>query len=240
LREVNTPIAQGIFDAVFREYGLPGAIRTDNGAPFASHGLGGLSRLSIWWLKLGIAPERIEPGHPEQNGRHERMHGTLQQEAASPPAANRREQQRRFDAFLVEYNQERPHEALGQIPPAQIYVPSSRIYTGRAPEVEYPDGMQVRRVAERGQISWQHQGVFVSETPTGEYVGLEAIDHRYYTLYFAHVPLGVFDSREMRVEPRHQGGGGRATAWGGAGNHPPVSRASPSRTPTNRGLGAKV
>ena len=130
---------------VFVENGLPAVIRTDNGVPFASTGVGGLSRLSVWWIKLGIMPERIAPGHPEQNGRHERLHATLKAETLNPPKANRREQQKAFDAFRREYNEERPHEALGQRPPASVYRPSHRSYPGREPEVWYPVELTVRR-----------------------------------------------------------------------------------------------
>jgi transposase InsO family protein len=120
-----------IFEAAFREYGLPDRIRTDNGAPFASNGESGLTGLSVWWIKLGIVPERIEPGKPQQNGRPERMHRTLKQATASPPASNRRAQQKRFDQFRVEYNEHRPHQALGQVTPGSCYAPSARLYPRR-------------------------------------------------------------------------------------------------------------
>src|SRR6267143_4356259 len=124
VEKADTARVQGIFEAAFRQYGLPQAIRTDNGAPFASRAVAGLSRLAVWWIKLGIVPERIAAGHPEQNGRHERMHRTLKQETASPPAANTRAQQRAFNHFRREYNEERPHEALGMRTPAEVYEPS--------------------------------------------------------------------------------------------------------------------
>ena len=129
-------------ERVFREYGLPRAMRSDNGAPFASSGVTGLSRLSVWWLKLGIMPERIEPGRPEQNGRHERMHKTLKAECASPPQADRASQQQRFDQFRDEFNQQRPHEALGQTAPATHYTPSPRSYPARLEDPAYPAGYQ--------------------------------------------------------------------------------------------------
>ena len=131
---------RAVMEAVFREYGLPEAIRTDNGSPFASRAPGGLSRLSMWWLQLGIRHERIEPGCPQQNGRHERMHRTLKQDTASPPAANRRRQQQAFATFEQVYNHERPHEALDWKTPAELYVASARNYPDRLPELNYPAG----------------------------------------------------------------------------------------------------
>lgn len=200
VERTDTEGAQAIFEATFREYGLPRAIRTDNGSPFGSRGLAGLSRLAVYWMKLGIAPERIEPGHPEQNGRHERMHRTLKDETASPPQANRRAQQRAFRRFQQQYNHERPHEALGQQTPASRYVPSPRPYPARLSEPQYETGMQVRRVQAHGQMYWKHQAVFVSETLAGERVGLEPIDDRDYLLYFGRFVLGRFDSRKLHVK----------------------------------------
>jgi len=200
VEKTDTARVQAIFEAAFREYGLPEAIRTDNGAPFASRAIGGLSRLSVWLIKLGIVPERIQPAHPEQNGRHERMHLTLQQETMSPMAANRRAQQRRFDQFRNEYNQQRPHEALGMQTPASCYRTSPRCYPARVPGPEYPAHMQVRKVRDRGDIAWRgHRHVFLTETLIGEHVALEAIDERWYTIYFADVPLARFDSRSCTV-----------------------------------------
>jgi transposase InsO family protein len=134
VEKIDRARVQAIFEAEFREYGLPEAIRTDNGPPFAGRSIAGLSRLAVWWMKLGITPERIAAGHPEQNGRHERMHRTLKQEAASPPQANRRAQQRALDRFRPEYNQERPHEALDMKPPESCYRPAAREYPARIPE----------------------------------------------------------------------------------------------------------
>lgn len=187
------PQVYPVLVALFREHGLPDVIRTDNGPPFASCALGGLSRLSIWWIKLGIRPERIQPGHPEQNGRHERMHRTLKQEAISPPAANLSAQQRAFDRFVEYYNYHRPHEALGQVTPASLYSPSPRPYPLRLPPVEYPDGMRVRRVRHDGYIRWRSRMLFVSETLAGEPVGLDVLDDRLRVLYFSSLPLAVLD-----------------------------------------------
>src|SRR5256885_7950006 len=131
-------MVQPWFVAAFRAYGLPHAIRTDNGPPFASTGLGGLSRLAVWWIRLGIVPERIMPGRPDQNGRHERMHRTLKAEAANPPRPSFVTQQRAFDQFLKEYNEVRPHEALAQQTPASAYQKSNRPYPKRLPDIDYP------------------------------------------------------------------------------------------------------
>jgi transposase InsO family protein len=134
VEKTDTGRVRAVFEAAFREYGLPVAIRTDNGAPFASTAIAGLSRLAVWWIKLGIVPERIEAGHPEQNGRHERMHRTLKQEVAQPPAANWREQQRMMERFRQEYNQVRPHEALAMQTPAAVYETSGKSFPVRLPE----------------------------------------------------------------------------------------------------------
>jgi hypothetical protein len=143
-----------VFESAFREYGLPHAIRTDNGTPFASAGPASLSKLSVWWIKLGITPERIAVGHPEQNGRHERMHRTLKAEATKPPRRTLGDQQTVFDEFRHEYNHERPHEALGQRTPAALYTPSPRRYDGSAPDPVYADGLQTRRVNKAGRLMW--------------------------------------------------------------------------------------
>jgi len=195
---------RAIFEAAFRECGLPEAIRTDNGAPFASLAIAGLSRLAVWWMKLGIVPERIAAGHPEQNGRHERLHRTLKQETAAPPARDRRAQQRAFDRFRREYNEERPHEALGMETPGAVYTASSRAYPARVPEPEYAGGCQVRRVRTCGQFHWKGENVFVSETLAGEPIGLLPIDERFYTVYFAAFPIGRFDSHQLVIGPYPQ------------------------------------
>src|SRR6202142_719834 len=205
---------RAVFEAAFRQCGLPGAIRTDNGAPFASRAVRGLSRLAVWWMKLGIVPERIAAGHPEQNGRHERMHRTLKQETASPPAANGRAQQRAFDRFRREYKEESPHEALDLETPSAMYTRSAQAYPARVPEPEYGSAMQVRRVAERGQFRWKCQRGFLSETLVGETIGLLPIDVRFYTVYFAAFPIARFDSRRITIVPQSKewdfsGGGAR-------------------------------
>lgn len=192
-------LVRPIFAATFREYGLPLAIRTDNGPPFASLGLGGLSALSVWWIRLGIAVERIEPGHPEQNGRHERMHRTLKAETTKPPAATRRAQQERFNRFRQEYNEVRPHEALGQQPPATVFDRSPRPYPARLAEVEYPQEWTTRAVRGNGQMKWGGSEVRLSQALAGQRVGLEPLGDGLWRVYFAQVPLGLFDERYKQV-----------------------------------------
>jgi putative transposase len=199
--KTDTARVQAIFEAAFREYGLPRAIRTDNGAPFASRALCGLSRLSVWLIKLGIVPERIQPAHPEQNGRHERMHLTLKQETMSPMAANRRAQQQRFDQFCCDYNQQRPHEALNMQTPASCYTASPRRFPAHLPQPDYPAHLQVRKVNPAGEIAWRgHRHIFLSETLIGERVGLEplaGVDG--YTIYFFDLALAQLDNRTRTV-----------------------------------------
>ncbi len=227
VEKTDTARVQAIFEAAFREFGLPQAIRTDNGAPFASLALAGISRLALWWMKLGIVPERIQPAHPEQNGRHERMHLTLQQETMSPMAANRRAQQRRFDQFRREFNQQRPHEALDMRTPDTCYTTSPRAYPEHVPEPQYDSSMTVRRVSPGGQFSWKHHEVFVSETLRGERIALQPIDDRWFTIYFAQFPLGRFDSRTQTVHRLPAPGFYKADA--GEGEPPP----SPAPHPQN-------
>ena len=207
VEKTDTARVQAIFEAAFREYGMPEAIRTDNGPPFASHAVAGLSRLSVWWIKLGIVPERIAAGHPEQNGRQERMHRTLKQEAAQPPAANRREQQRALDRFRQEYNERRPHEALGMQTPASLYTPSRRKFPAPVPEPDYLETMRVRRVRAHGHFRWKHHDVFLSEVLWGENVGLLPEDDRWFAIYFARYPIARFDSQKLQVTPLPKTGG---------------------------------
>lgn len=188
-----------VFQAAFREYGWPERIRTDNGAPFGSNGESGLTGLTVWWIKLGIVPEHIAPGKPQQNGRHERMHRTLKQETASPPAANRRRQQERFDRFRREYNGERPHQALGQQTPESCYQASPREHPGRLRAVEYPAEWEVRRVAAGGQIRWRADRVFVAHALAGEPVGLEAIAEDRWRVWFSFYPVGLLDARTLTI-----------------------------------------
>jgi transposase InsO family protein len=191
---------QPVFEAVFRRYGMPVMIRTDNGVPFATTTVGGLSRLSIWWLKLGILPERIEPGKPAQNGRHERMHRTLKQETASPPKASLRAQQQAFDRFRDEYNQQRPHEAIDQQTPASRYHPSDREYPNILPQIIYPDDMLVRKVHSQGDLRWKSHQIYLSETLAGEWVGYRQVNDELWDIYFAHLRLAQLDTRSYRLK----------------------------------------
>jgi len=182
-----------VFEAMFREYGMPEAIRTDNGPPFASKAPGGLSRLAMWWLRLGIRHERIEPGCPEQNGRHERMHQTLKQETAAPPRRTLRKQQEAFLKFEQEYNYERPHEALDNQTPGKVYQPSSRRYPSRLPELEYPAGAHLRWVSQQGSVKWKSRRTFISEVLGREAVGLVEIENELFEVYYGPILLGWLD-----------------------------------------------
>lgn len=198
LRGTGTEGARRGFERAFRTYGLPEAIRSDNGSPFASTALGRLSGLSVWWLRLGIRPVTIRPSHPEDNGRHERMHRTLKAETTRPPAKDLAPQQKRFMAFQREYNEERPHEALGQKPPARIYRPSTRPYPKRLPEIEYPSHYEERQVCGGGTFTWRTQSVFISESLTGERIGLVEVDDGLWRVYFAGLELGILDEAQLR------------------------------------------
>ena len=199
LTQPNRPQVRRVLERAFREYGLPWVIRTDNGPPFASVGLGSLSQLAVWWVKLGIVPERIDPGHPEQNGRLERLHRTLKAETANPPKATMRRQQRAFDTFRQEYNTERPHEALGQEPPVHRYHASSRSYPRRVPAPEYEVGVTVRQVRTNGEIKWKGDKIYLSEALRGEPVGLVPQDDRFWTIRFGPLSIGLLDDHARRV-----------------------------------------
>jgi putative transposase len=186
-------------ERAFRSCGVPAVIRTDNGEPFAGSGIGRLSRLSVWWMKQGVRVDRIDPGRPQQNGRHERMHGVLKQETALPPAENLRSQQRRFDRFVREYNQERPHEALGGRVPADLWRASPRVYRERPEIPSYPGHWEKRVVKSMGLMKWRGGEVYVSEPLGKETVGLEEIDDGLWRLDYYSTPLAVLDER--REEP---------------------------------------
>lgn len=184
-----------VLDRIFHDYGLPEVIRSDNGAPFASTGLGGLTRLSVKWIKLRIRPERIEPGHPEQNGRHERMHRELKAETANPPKTTLASQQRAFDSFRREYNEKRPHQALGQRPPARSYTPSPRPYPNRLPEMWYPAEYRVRTVCAGGQMRWCGEKLYLGRVLANELVGLVEVDDGVWAVRFGPLLLGHVDER---------------------------------------------
>jgi len=192
------------FERAFREFGLPERIRSDNGPPFATLGPGGLSALSVHWIKLGIHPERIDPGHPEQNGRHERMHKTLKAEATAPPAPTLADQQRTFDRFRHVYNDERPHEALGQKPPATRYTPSRRTMPSQPASPEYPDTMAVRRISDKGRLTFGGCNALVSKLLVNEPVGLLPIEEDVWELYYGSVLLAqvTLKNKELRLEKR--------------------------------------
>ena len=182
-----------VFTRLFEKFGLPEVIRSDNGVPFASSpSLGRLSTLSVWWIRLGIRPERIAPGHPEQNGQHERMHKTLKAEATRPPSASLRHQQSRFDHFRREYNSLRPHEALGQREPASLYTPSRRHFPARLSPLEYPPHLELRCVGGNGMVAWRGQQFWLTRALAGEVIGLEETEEDTWTISFGPLTLGTY------------------------------------------------
>ena len=188
------------FDNVFRQYGLPDIIRTDNGVPFASTTGLGLSRLAVRWIKYGITPERIRPGKPQENGRHERMHRTLKDATLCPPAANAKQQQQRFDAFRQHYNYERPHQSLNQQPPARHYSASPRALPARVPPVEYPDDCTTYQVYDKGSFRWNGHLLHLSGVLGGEYIATQpGPSERYLVIYFGHMPIAYIDTKYTRV-----------------------------------------
>jgi putative transposase len=203
------------FERAFAEYGLPERLRTDNGPPFGGPGLGRLSALAVWWIRLGIVPERIAPGHPEQNGSHEQFHAVLKAETARPPAAHAAAQQRRFTRFCAEYNHERPHEALNQAVPATKYQPSPRPMPRRLPPLEYPGHAEIRRVDKVGCVSWRNP-LYVSAALAGEDIAFEEIDDGLWTVTFATVVLGRFDERQHTIHPIAPITKGRSASFAGS------------------------
>jgi putative transposase len=191
------------FARAFAEYGLPDRIRSDNGLPFASPGLARLSTLSVWWIRLGIFPERIAPGHPEQNGSHEQFHRVLKAETTRPPAPHCAAQQQRFRRFVREYNEERPHDALGNEPPATRYAASRRPFPRSLPPLEYPGHMEPRRVGTCGTISWAGAPLFIATALAGEYVALEEVDDGIWTVHFATMALARYNDRQRVLRPIH-------------------------------------
>ncbi len=203
-RGVGSPChhdTQKWFQWAFCKYGLPSSIRTDNGTPFAGRGITGLSRLSVWWIRLGIRPERIQCGKPQQNGRHERMHRTLKEETATPAMADMNRQQMKFEEFRREYNEERPHEALEMKTPSSVYEASSRRYPEKVLGPQYDEGVDVRRVRDSGEISFRGNYYYLSEVLSGEHVGLtESYDGRYEVRFGFH-PVCIIDLKELKVRP---------------------------------------
>ena len=185
--------SQMVFARAFRRYGLPRAIRSDNGPPFGSNGAGGLTRLSAWWLKLGIEPHFIRPASPQENGRHERMHRTLKAQTSRPPAADARAQQTRFDAFRRHYNEQRPHQALGQRPPHELYTPSPREMPDRVEEPWYDADHEVRRVRPPGTIKWKGGQVFIGEALAGELIGIAELETGDHVVRFCNRDIGLLD-----------------------------------------------
>jgi putative transposase len=201
LASTRSDFAFSVFENTFREFGLPDAIRTDNGVPFASpNALFGLSRLAVWWLRLGIQIQRIKPGHPQQNGRHERMHLTLKQEATKPASFNFLQQQERFDRFGGVYNSERPHEALGGIYPGDVYTPSARSYQP-PPDPDYPYHDRTVRVTRCGRICIGKRKINLSQVFAGQLVGIREIEEQIWLVSFLDFDLGFFDQDEGRIEP---------------------------------------
>ena len=168
--------------------------------PFASSAIGRLSTLSVWWIKLGIYPEQIEPGKPQQNGKHERMHRTLKKETTLPPEKNLEAQQERFDAFREEYNTERPHEALGMKTPASVYTPSTRTMPKKLDHFDYPSHFEVRRVSRNSGIRWRKHWVQVSSTLAEEYVGFEEVEDGIHNVYFCNLLIGRFFEEQLRIK----------------------------------------
>lgn len=202
LRATDAILTRSVFERTFREYGLPRVIRTDNGVPFAaSTALGQLSSLAVWWIRLGIQPERIERGKPQQNGRHERMHRTLKAETAKPPALSWRAQQQRFDRFRRCFNEERPHEALGQQPPASWYAASPCPYPRRLPSLIYASGVDVRRVNTVGQFAWRGHYLFLSSVLAGELIGLEEVSDDWWSIAFGPLNLAYVRPSTMQLTP---------------------------------------
>jgi putative transposase len=190
LEQESFKAAKPVFEAAFREYGLPLRMRSDNGSPFASTGLGGLSQLGVWWVKLGILPERIEPGCPEQNGRHERMHLTLKTDVASPPLSDWNAEAQALEVWRYEFNHVRPHEALGMKTPAEVYTVSPRHYPEHLGDPTYPAHFDVRKVMSNGEIVIRQKQIFIARVLCSEHIGLEPIDDGLWHLWFGPVFLG--------------------------------------------------
>ena len=201
MASTKADFAFAVFERTFKEFGLPRAIRTDYGIPFASpNALFGLSKLSVWWLRLGIDIERIKPGHPQQNGRHERMHLTLKKETTRPASPNFLQQQARFDDFIDEYNKERPHQALNMDTPAERYTPSTRPYRG-LPDLDYPFHDKTIIVTNCGRICMGRRKINLTTVLAGQKVGVKQVEDQIWLVSFMHYDLGYFDDQTGRLEP---------------------------------------
>ena len=201
LESTRQDMAFSVFERTFQEFGLPKAIRTDNGVPFAAgFSLFGLTKLSVWWLRLGVELERIKPGHPEQNGRHERMHLTLKKETVAPAAENFLQQQSRFDDFIEEFNTERPHQALQMKTPAEVYTPSPRIYAG-LPDVEYPAHDASHIVTFCGRLCHRGKKINLTQALAGQRIGIKQTDDKIWLVSFMNYDLGYFDEDSKKFEP---------------------------------------
>jgi transposase InsO family protein len=197
LENQRSELCRPVFEAAFREFGLPKVIRSDNGKPFADLGPGRLSTLSVWWIKLGIWPEQIRVGQPQENGRHERMHRELKRDTARPPAANALAQQKRFDRFRTEYNQVRPHEGIGFLRPSDLYRPSINNFPASLRSIVYPSHYEVRNVRAGGWFSWKGGDVYASATLVGEQVGLIEIDDGIWRVFFDRLELGIVNEHHV-------------------------------------------
>ena len=203
-RALSRPTTEAVkpwFEWVFRQYGLPDSLRTDNGSPFASTAAGGLTQLSKWWVRLGIRPERIRPAKPSENGRHERMHRSLKDAVVNPPAHSLAAQQRRFDGFVEEFNWQRSHEGLGRLTPGCVHEVSPRPYPVKLPEVEYASGVTVRRVRRSGEFKWRGRLVYLSQVLAREPIGLVACDNDCFEIRYSFHLLGVLDERTYTITP---------------------------------------
>lgn len=189
-----------VLTQLFLEFGMPLGMRSDNGAPFASIGLGGLSMIAVWLIKLGIVPERIRPGHPEENGRHERMHLTLKKETASPPRRNHAEQQQAFELFKKIYNEQRPHEGIEFKRPSWLYTQSPRTFPSKLPRVEYDSSFETtRRIRTNGTMKWGGKEIFLSETLIGETIAMKPHTENEWTVFFSFLPIGIFNEKLLKV-----------------------------------------
>lgn len=231
LRHPRLEPSRAVFEQAFKEFGMPEAIRTDNGAPFSSNTLGGLSFLAVWWMRLGIRPERIEPGRPDQNGRHERMHRTLKHEAVGADKLDFAAQQTRFDEWRKEYNEVRPHEALGQTTPASNYASSDRVYPAELPELTYPATFETRRINHAGYLLWDRQKYYTSWSLQEQLVGLEELSDGNWALHFGERSLAILNekARTLRPTPGDLDAGkrrGRPRSGKGRPTNPDVTPAS--------------